>query len=103
VSRVATAWPARLLLLGGIWGMSFVLIKIGNRGFTPVQVSFGRMLFGLLALAPVLLAQRGRLPHGRDHGVDRDLPRARVRDDRRRRAPGRGADVERSGAACSCC
>jgi drug/metabolite transporter (DMT)-like permease len=58
----ATAWPARLLLLGAIWGMSFVLIKIGNRGFTPVQVSFGRMLFGLLALAPVLLAQRGRLP-----------------------------------------
>ena len=53
----ATAWPARLVLLGAIWGMSFVLIKIGNRGFTPVQVSFGRMLFGLLALVPVLLAQ----------------------------------------------
>ena len=33
--------------------MSFVLIKVGNRGFTPVQVSFGRMLFGLLALLPV--------------------------------------------------
>jgi drug/metabolite transporter (DMT)-like permease len=58
----ATAWPARLVLLGAIWGMSFVLIKVGNRGFTPVQVSFGRMLFGLLALLPVLLAQRGRLP-----------------------------------------
>ena len=57
-----TAWPARLVLLGAIWGMSFVLIKIGNRGFTPVQVSFGRMLFGLLVLAPILLAQRGRLP-----------------------------------------
>ena len=38
------------------------MIKVGNRGFTPVQVSFGRMLFGLLALTPVLLAQRGRLP-----------------------------------------
>jgi drug/metabolite transporter (DMT)-like permease len=58
----ATSWPARLLLLGAIWGMSFVLIKIGNRGFTPVQVSFGRMLFGLLALVPVLLAQRVALP-----------------------------------------
>ena len=45
--------------------MSFVLIKIGNRGFTPVQVSFGRMLFGLLALTPVLLAQRARLPRDR--------------------------------------
>jgi drug/metabolite transporter (DMT)-like permease len=63
--RPVTAWPARLLLLGGIWGMSFVLIKVGNRGFTPVQVSFGRMLFGLLALTPVLLAQRGRLPRDR--------------------------------------
>ena len=57
-----TAWPARLGLLGAIWGMSFVLIKIGNRGFTPVQVSFARMLFGLAALTPVLLVQRGRLP-----------------------------------------
>ena len=61
----ATSWPARLVLLGAIWGMSFVLIKIGNRGFTPVQVSFGRMLFGLLALLPVLLAQSGRLPRDR--------------------------------------
>ena len=63
--RRATSWPARLVLLGAIWGMSFVLIKIGNRGFTPVQVSFGRMLFGLLTLLPVVLAQRGRLPHDR--------------------------------------
>lgn len=62
MSNRVTAWPARLLLLGAIWGMSFVLIKVGNRGFTPVQVSFGRMFFGLLVLAPVLLAQRGRLP-----------------------------------------
>ena len=57
-----TAWPARLVLLGAIWGMSFVLIKIGNRGFTPVQVSFGRMLFGLLVLALMVLGQRRRLP-----------------------------------------
>ena len=65
----ATAWPARLVLLGAIWGMSFALIKVGNRGFTPVQVSFGRMLFGLLTLTPVLLAQRGRLPRDVDRPV----------------------------------
>jgi drug/metabolite transporter (DMT)-like permease len=58
----AVSWQARLVLLGAIWGLSFVLIKIGNRGFTPVQVSFGRMLFGLLVLVPVLLMQRARLP-----------------------------------------
>jgi drug/metabolite transporter (DMT)-like permease len=58
----ATWWPARLVLLGTIWGMSFVLIKIGNRDFTAVQVSFGRMLFGLIVLLPVLLSRRDRLP-----------------------------------------
>jgi drug/metabolite transporter (DMT)-like permease len=65
VKARATSWPARLVLLGAIWGMSFVFIKVGNRGFTPVQVSFGRMLFGLLALTPVVLAERGRLPRDR--------------------------------------
>jgi drug/metabolite transporter (DMT)-like permease len=62
VTPRATSWPARLLLLAAIWGLSFVLIKVGNRGFTAVQVSFGRMLFGLLALAPVVLLQRAPLP-----------------------------------------
>lgn len=57
-----TGWPARLLLLGAIWGTSFLLIKIGVRAFTPVQVSFGRMVFGVLALVPVVLMQRSRLP-----------------------------------------
>jgi drug/metabolite transporter (DMT)-like permease len=62
LSRHVTGWPARLLLLGAIWGTSFLLIKIGVRAFTPVQVAFGRMLFGVLALVPVVLAQRTRLP-----------------------------------------
>jgi drug/metabolite transporter (DMT)-like permease len=62
VRRRAGAWPARLVLLGAIWGMSFALIKVGNEGFTPVQVSFLRMLFGVLAVAPVALASRARFP-----------------------------------------
>ena len=57
-----TGWPARLVALGAIWGTSFLLIKIGDRSFTAVQVSFGRMLFGVLALVPVVLAQRSQLP-----------------------------------------
>jgi drug/metabolite transporter (DMT)-like permease len=57
-----TGWPARLVALAAIWGTSFLLIKIGDRAFTPVQVAFGRMLFGVLALVPVVLAQRSRLP-----------------------------------------
>ena len=58
-----TSWPARLLLLGAIWGMSFVLIKVGNRPYaSPGLVR--AVLFGLLALTPVLLAQRGRRTTG---------------------------------------
>jgi drug/metabolite transporter (DMT)-like permease len=49
-------------LLAAIWGTSFLLIKVGGGAFTPVQVSFGRMLFGVLALVPVVLIQRSRLP-----------------------------------------
>jgi drug/metabolite transporter (DMT)-like permease len=62
VRQHATAWPAWLLLLAAIWGTSFLLIKVGDRAFTPVQVSFGRMLFGVLALVPVVVIQRSRLP-----------------------------------------
>jgi drug/metabolite transporter (DMT)-like permease len=57
-----TGWPARLVALAAIWGTSFLLIKIGDRAFTPVQVSFGRMFFGVLALVPVVLVQRSHLP-----------------------------------------
>jgi drug/metabolite transporter (DMT)-like permease len=62
VRRRAAGWPAKLLLLGAIWGTSFLLIKIGVRAFTPAQVAFGRMLFGVLALVPVALSQRTRMP-----------------------------------------
>jgi len=62
VRRRAAGWPAKLLLLGAIWGTSFLLIKVGVRAFTPVQVAFGRMLFGVLALVPVVLSQRTRMP-----------------------------------------
>ncbi|MDQ4102724.1 MAG: DMT family transporter [Actinomycetota bacterium] len=49
----------RLALLALIWGSSFVWIKIGLRGFTPMQVTFLRLL---LAAGVLLLACRfGRL------------------------------------------
>jgi len=57
-----TGWPARLMALAAIWGTSFLLIKIGDRAFTPVQVAFGRMLFGVVALVPVVLVQRSHIP-----------------------------------------
>lgn len=45
-----------------IWGSSFFLIKISLESFAPLQVTFGRVLFGLLAVLAVLLARRRRLP-----------------------------------------
>ncbi|HKS52376.1 MAG TPA: DMT family transporter [Pseudonocardiaceae bacterium] len=47
----------RLALLALIWGSSFVWIKIGLRGFTPMQVAFLRVL---LAAGVLLLIYRLR-------------------------------------------
>lgn len=45
-----------------IWGFSFLLIKIGTQGFAPLQISFGRMLFGTLVLGAAVVVKRARLP-----------------------------------------
>jgi drug/metabolite transporter (DMT)-like permease len=61
----ASAWPARMALLAVIWGFSFLLIKVTDPVFGPVWVALLRILFGLLALAVVLLLRRLPLPRGR--------------------------------------
>jgi drug/metabolite transporter (DMT)-like permease len=53
---------SRFLLLTLIWGASFLFIKIGVEALAPLQVAFGRMMFGSLALIAVTLARRERLP-----------------------------------------
>ena len=50
------------MLLAAIWGSSFLFIKLGERSFAPLQVSFGRMLVGTLTLLAVLAARRHALP-----------------------------------------
>jgi drug/metabolite transporter (DMT)-like permease len=45
-----------------IWGSSFLLIKIGLEAFTPLQLTFGRVLFGCLVVLAVLLGRGQRLP-----------------------------------------
>ncbi len=62
ISRVP--WQIRFVMLGCIWGMSFLLIKVGDEGFAPVQVSLGRMVFGTMILLLVLLTQGVKLPKG---------------------------------------
>jgi drug/metabolite transporter (DMT)-like permease len=51
-------------LLGGIWGCSFLLMKIANRSFAPVEVSFGRILLGALTVTGLAFATGRRLPRG---------------------------------------
>jgi drug/metabolite transporter (DMT)-like permease len=53
---------SRFVLLTLIWGASFLFIKIGVEALAPLQVAFGRMMFGSLALIAVTIARRERLP-----------------------------------------
>ncbi|MEU3015996.1 DMT family transporter [Nocardiopsis sp. NPDC007018] len=55
-------WRAKFVLLALIWGMSFVLIRIGAEVLAPLQLALGRMGTGALALLAVLFLSRGRLP-----------------------------------------
>ncbi len=58
------SWQLRFLTLAVIWGSSFILIKISTEALAPLQVAFGRMAFGALALVAVLAARCERLPSG---------------------------------------
>jgi drug/metabolite transporter (DMT)-like permease len=57
-----SAWLPYWWALAVVWGSSFFLIKIGLDSFVPLQITFGRVFFGLLAVVAVLVWQRGRLP-----------------------------------------
>jgi drug/metabolite transporter (DMT)-like permease len=52
----------RLALLALIWGSSFLWIKVADRGFAPVEVTFARLALGAAALFPVVAARREALP-----------------------------------------
>ena len=44
----------RLVLLAGIWGWSFLFIKVAVKGMPPVAVACGRCLLGSTVLLVVL-------------------------------------------------
>lgn len=64
-------WRAQFVALAAIWGLSFALIKVGDRALAPLQVAFGRLLFGGITLLLVLAIRRDGLP--RDPKVWRHL------------------------------
>ncbi|MFJ4868062.1 DMT family transporter [Streptomyces sp. NPDC088757] len=57
-------WRVRFGALALVWGFSFLFIKVGTEGFAPLQVAFGRLLFGTAVLAAALVVKRDRLPRG---------------------------------------
>ncbi len=62
----AAPWQLWFLVLGVIWGCSFLFIKLGLQSFTPVQVAFGRVTIGAIVLLTILRATGTPLPRGRE-------------------------------------
>ena len=53
----------RIALLALIWGSAFLWIKLADRGFSPVEVTFARLTLGAAVLWVIMLARRERVPH----------------------------------------
>jgi drug/metabolite transporter (DMT)-like permease len=62
----AAPWQLSFLVLGAIWGCSFLFIKLGLQSLTPVQVAFGRLAIGAAVMLLVARATGTRLPRGRE-------------------------------------
>ena len=56
----------RLFLLAGIWGWSFLFIKVAVGGMPPAAVSFTRVTLGMIVLLAVVRLKGLRLPPGRE-------------------------------------
>jgi drug/metabolite transporter (DMT)-like permease len=59
------AWKLQFLSLSAIWGSSFLFIKVLDRHWPAVWVSFGRIALGALTLIGLVMVRRERLPADR--------------------------------------
>lgn len=59
--------PLLIAALALLWGANFLWIALALRGFTPVQLTFGRMILGAAVLLPIVVLRREHLP--RDIGT----------------------------------
>ncbi|MCA1842452.1 MAG: DMT family transporter [Actinobacteria bacterium] len=55
----------RVLALAGIWGWSFLFIKVAVRGLTPPTVAFTRVFLGMVVMLCVLRSRGLSLPRDR--------------------------------------
>ncbi len=60
--RSARAWLPAFVVLGVIWGTSFLFIKVAVHEVHPLWLTFGRVATGAVTMLVVLLATRDRLP-----------------------------------------
>lgn len=56
------SWLPGLVVLGALWGASFLFIKVAVVDLHPLWVAAGRLVFGGLILGVILLVQRRGLP-----------------------------------------
>ena len=61
----ASRWLGSYVGLALLWGSSFAFIAVGLRSFTPLGVSFGRMILGGATLLIICAITRTSLPHRR--------------------------------------
>ena len=52
----------RLVLLGTVWGMSFLFIKVALEGLTPLQVALGRTLAGAAVVWLIVVVKKLPIP-----------------------------------------
>lgn len=62
---VRWAGLVRLALVAGIWGSSFLWIKIALRGFTPLEVALIRIALGAAVLVAIARIRHIGMPRGR--------------------------------------
>jgi drug/metabolite transporter (DMT)-like permease len=60
--RVLVSWRLRFAALSLIWGFSFLFIKVATAAYAPLQLTFGRLVFGAAVLGVGLLVRGDRLP-----------------------------------------
>lgn len=69
VTGTRVPWQVKFLLLAGIWGSSFLLMKIGLRSLAPLQIAGLRILAGTGALLVLLSLTKGRCPAAAPSGA----------------------------------